>query len=111
MADPHTYPALVLQQQPEATPPTLLVFYVSDGLIPDDDEEAWSFGTVPVAHAVPASKQVMDRCVSNDTKAGRMTLRLMQLIQEEGVASFVQRIRTSPAHELERLKESIVHGR
>ena len=52
--------ALVL----EAHTDHLVVFYVSDGLIPDDDEEAWSLGEVPITHAVRASENVVRRCVA-----------------------------------------------
>mmetsp|Transcript_27943 Transcript_27943/g.56265 ORF Transcript_27943/g.56265 Transcript_27943/m.56265 type:complete len:105 (+) Transcript_27943:1157-1471(+) len=41
---------------------SLLVLYVSDGLTPDDDEEAWAFGKVPIGEVVLASPNVVKRC-------------------------------------------------
>ena len=113
-AYPHTYPALVL----DATGgKKLLVFYISDGLIPDDDEEAWSVGEVPMEHAVRASESIQRRCMADNTKAGRMTLRLMDDIDTgkytneawRGVAGFVRAIRERGAAEvLHVLKQSSI---
>ena len=83
VADPHTYPALVLQ----AWSGRLALFYISDGLIPDDDDEAWSIGSAPTAHAVLASENVVRRCLQSNTlpeartRAARMTLRLIDCIE------------------------------
>lgn len=90
---PHTYPALVL----EVRDGVLIVMYISDGLIPDDDDEAWSFGAVPIGDALLASQTVVHRCVENRTRAARMTTRLLTDIatgeftdgQWRGAAEFV----------------------
>ena len=94
-AYPHTYPALVL----EATQHKLLVFYISDGLIPDDDDEAWSIGEVPIQHAVLASESVRQRCFSSQTKAGRMTQRLVDHWTNDwqGPEAFVRAVRAHGA--------------
>ena len=101
-AYPHTYPALVL----EVCADHLVVFYISDGLIPDDDEEAWSVGVVPIEHAVLASVNVAGRCVTssdgNGTRSARLTRRLTESILtgawseaavDRGTAAFVCAIR------------------
>jgi hypothetical protein len=109
---PHTYPALVLQVTDQA----LTVMYISDGLIPDDDDEAWSFGVVPIEHALLASQDVVNRCVGSDTRAARMTTRLIHDIATgehtdgpwRGAAAFVCALRErGAATMLELLKRSL----
>jgi hypothetical protein len=109
---PHTYPALVL----EVSLGSLLVLYISDGLTPDDDDEAWSFGTVPIEHAVLASENVVKRCINaNGTKAARMTARLIEDIATgvhtrevwRGAADLAQAVRERGARQmLSLLKQS-----
>lgn len=104
-AYPHTYPALVL----EAAPSHLLVLYISDGLIPDDDEEAWSIGRVPIDAAVFASDDVVRRCLRLETKASRLTRFIIRTIETEwgGAAPFVEGIRSSgEQHMLRELKRA-----
>ena len=110
---PHTYPALVL----EANAGSLLVLYISDGLIPDDDEEAWSFGLVPIEHAVLASDLVRRRCLGSGTKAASMTKRLLEDMETgkytggawRGVAAFVEDLRKrGPDEMLNLLKASSI---
>ena len=110
-AYPHTYPALVLQVEEDA----LVVMYISDGLIPDDDEEAWSFGVVPIEHTLLASPDVVHRCLRSDTRAARMTTRLIDDIATgqytggpwRGAATFVSALRAKGAAVmLELLKSS-----
>ena len=104
---PYTYPALVL----EANAGSLLVLYISDGLIPDDDEEAWSFGLVPIEHAVLASDLVRRRCLGSGTKAARMTMRLLEDMETgehtgavwRGVAAFVDELRKRGPDDILRL--------
>jgi len=104
-AYPHSYPALVLEVSADSS--RLVVFYISDGLIPDDDEEAWSLGELPIQHAVLASENVVRRCVatnrSEGTRAALMTRRLMESIatgdwsetseHDRGTAAFMCAIR------------------
>lgn len=109
--DPHTYPALVLAVEAEGGG-QLVVFYISDGLIPDDDDEAWSLGVVPIDEAVLASANVVRRCVgtpsagadgaSTSTRASNQTRRLMDSLAtgawsgepgNEGPAAFVRAVR------------------
>ena len=79
----------------------LLVLYISDGLIPDDDDEAWSFGAVPIGHALLASPGVAHRCMGSGTRAARMTARLLYDIATgehtggpwRGIADFVDALR------------------
>ena len=110
---PHTYPALVL----EASAGSLLVLYISDGLIPDDDEEAWSFGQVPINQAVLASNIVRRRCLESGTKAANMTNRLLEDMETgrytgeawRGVAAFVEDLRErGPDEMLNLLKASSI---
>ncbi|KOO28708.1 hypothetical protein Ctob_005333 [Chrysochromulina tobinii] len=106
-AYPYTYPALVL----EARAGSLLVLYISDGLIPDDDDEAWSFGLVPIDHAVLASDLVRCRCLDSGTKAARMTMRLLEDMETgeytgavwRGVAAFVDELRKRGPDDMLRL--------
>jgi hypothetical protein len=106
-AYPYTYPALVL----EARAGSLLVLYISDGLIPDDDDEAWSFGLVPIDHAVLASDLVRCRCLGSGTKAARMTMRLLEDMETgeytgavwRGVAAFVDELRKRGPDDMLRL--------
>ena len=114
-AYPHTYPALVL----EVATTQLHVLYISDGLIPDDDDEAWSFGVVPIQHAVLASTNVERRCKDSRTRAGRMTIRLLDDIATgehtggawRGAADFVCALRSRGAAAMcELLKRSPIVG-
>ena len=67
---PSTYPAIVLGI--DASAEVLTVFYISDGLIADDEQEAWSLGRVPIRHAAPAAESVKERCKRKGTASARL---------------------------------------
>ena len=95
--------------------------YISDGLIPDDDEEAWSFGVVPMHEAVLASANVQRRCLRDNTRAGHMTQRLREAIksgswsedtEDRGPQAFVRAIQQRGERAmLALMKQRIVEGR
>lgn len=80
--DPHsypsTYPAIVLGI--DAAAEALTVFYISDGLIADDEQEAWSLGRVPVRHVARTAESVKQRC----KRPGTASARLMSALFEQG---------------------------
>lgn len=86
----------------------LVVFYVADGLSPDDGDEAWSIGTVPVEHAVASSSGVDQRCRREGTKSAR----LLNAIHDPngkwgGLEGFMRDVRERGDEVIDVLKEGI----